>query len=159
VTKKTGPAGERPSILDEHRERIIEMKLAGASARQIADNLGVDHSNLNTYLKRPSMVKEIDQQHGELMKRASRQLALGATWAVQTILYFVNPENRDELPWQARLQAAKIMTETIGLGRIADAAELMGVSFTEQAATSARDKAAAIEATLSEVAPGLRAVE
>jgi hypothetical protein len=137
-------------VLEPHLDRVVEMKMAGAADRQIAAELGVDHTTVSRFLRKPSVRKEIDRAHGELMKRASRQLSLGAGWAVETLLHYVNPDNRDKVEPRFQLQATKIMMDTIGLGRMADATELLGEAITDTVAESARAKVLAIEASFVE---------
>jgi hypothetical protein len=137
-------------VLEPHLDRVVEMKMAGAADRQIAAELGVDHTTVSRFLRKPSVMKEIDRAHGELMKRASRQLSLGAGWAVETLLHYVNPDNRDKVEPRFQLQATKIMMDTIGLGRMADATELLGEAITDTVAESARAKVLAIEASFVE---------
>ena len=152
------------SKLDEHLETIVQQKLAGMSDRAIGDNLGVSNSAVSRYVKRPYVAAAINQAHGELMKRAHRQLAMGAGWAVQALLRQVDPKHKDEIPLRYQNQAAKILLDTIQVGRIADSAELSVEIMNQQAADSARSKVAAIEARVleaeadEELSSGLRVV-
>lgn len=142
------PGKREQSTLDEHLDKIVEWKMAGMSDRAIADNLGYSNSAVSRYTQRPLVKKAIDQAHGEVMKRAVRQLATASGFAVQTLIHYTNPANRDTTPPNLQIQASKIMLETIGVGRLADAADMVGEAFNEQAASSAREKARAIEARI-----------
>lgn len=149
--RRNGLQPDGTVLLDAHLDRVVELKLLGVKDRDIAAELDVNHATVSRYVRRPKVSKEIDRAHGELMKRASRQLAFGAEWAVEALLYFVNPANRESIKPQYQLQAAKIMMDTIGLGRVADAGELLGASIIETAAESGRAKVAAIEASFEAV--------
>jgi len=149
-SKPQGRKGvEEPSKLEDHLDSIVEHKLAGVSDRMIADNLGVSNSAVSRFVKRPSVSKAIDQAHGELMKRAGRQLATASGLAVRTLVHYANLDTPN-IPHEHRLRATKIMIDAIGIGRMADAADLLAEGSTEVAAASAREKAREIEARIVE---------
>lgn len=139
---------EQPSMLDEHKERIIQMKLAGVSDRQIADSIGVSNSAVSRYVKRSSVRSAIDVAHGALISRAQHQMAMALGLATQTLIHYANMENFATIPHQYRLKATELLINASGASRSSDVTALISVSVTEVAAESARSKAAAIEATL-----------
>jgi|GEM_PF-3199015 len=153
MPKKPEPI-EQPSMLDEHKERIIQMKLAGISDRQIADSLGVSNSAVSRYVKRASVQSAIDVAHGALVKRAQHQMAMALGLATQTLIHYASMENFDTIPHQHRLKATELLISASGASRSVEVNALLAVSVTEIAANSARSKAAAIEATLVDTPVG-----
>jgi transcriptional regulator with XRE-family HTH domain len=147
------PEIEAPSMLDEHKEQIIQMKLAGVSDRQIADSLGVSNSAVSRYVKRQSIRSAMDSAHGALVKRAQHQMATALGLATQTLIHYASMENFETIPHQHRLKATELLINASGASRSTDMSALISVSVTEIAAESARSKAAAIEATLADTMP------